>query len=91
MTPSYVKASFKRRNRRAVHFARLALCALFVVRDEPCAACCILRFAVLEIVRRGSFMGIADEAALYALGYWMHENHPTRIDIRISWYWGRIR
>ena len=25
-------------------------------------------------------MGIADEAALYALGYWMHENHPTRID-----------
>lgn len=25
-------------------------------------------------------MGIADEAALYALGYWMHENHPSRID-----------
>lgn len=24
-------------------------------------------------------MGIADEAALYALGYWMHENHPSRI------------
>ena len=23
-------------------------------------------------------MGIADEAALYALGYWMHENHPSR-------------
>ncbi len=25
-------------------------------------------------------MGVADEAALYALGYWMHENHPTRVD-----------
>ncbi|MDO4442742.1 MAG: 4Fe-4S binding protein [Slackia sp.] len=25
-------------------------------------------------------MGIADEAALYALGYWMHENHPARIE-----------
>ena len=25
-------------------------------------------------------MGIADEAALYAVGYWMHENHPTRIE-----------
>lgn len=25
-------------------------------------------------------MGIADEAALYALGYWMHENHPARVD-----------
>ena len=24
-------------------------------------------------------MGFADEAALYAVGYWMHENHPTRI------------
>ena len=24
-------------------------------------------------------MGIADEVALYALGYWMHENHPSRI------------
>lgn len=25
-------------------------------------------------------MGIADETALYALGYWMHENHPARVD-----------
>lgn len=25
-------------------------------------------------------MGIADETALYALGYWMHENHPARIE-----------
>ncbi|MDO4591086.1 MAG: 4Fe-4S binding protein [Slackia sp.] len=25
-------------------------------------------------------MGIADEAALYALGCWVHENHPVRID-----------